>query len=167
MIKDFGGPTKRQYDILIACALKSKGFKGDSSTAAAFINQIDYWIEKFKELESNKADNQKKHYKNGTWWVYNTYSDWSLQFPNIDEKTIKRIVRELEKIGIVRTGRYNEKGYDRTKWYSLNYKMLESLMQQERDKLSLCNNPYLSLSNGTDLPEQYQRILKEYIKAYS
>ncbi len=44
---------------------------------------------------------------------------------------------------------FNQKGYDRTKWYTLNYKLIDSLMQQERDKLSLCNNMYLSCSNGT------------------
>lgn len=149
MINPIGDHTKRQYDELLACALGSCGYKGAKSTAASIVNQIDYWIDKFRSDEADKPKNQRIHYKNGKWWVFNTYAEWQTQFRFVDEKTIERIMKKLEKIGIVESGRFNQRGYDRTKWYTLNYKLIESLMQQERDKLSPCNDMYLSCSNGT------------------
>ena len=124
------------------------GLSGDLGTAAAIINQIDYWIEHNKN--DDISNGKKDHFKGGKWWVYNTMSQWQEQFPYEAKKTIERTLRKLEKCGIVETGRYNQKGYDRTKWYTLNYKLIENLMQQERDKLSLSNSTKMSKSKGTN-----------------
>ena len=110
MINPIGDYTKRQYDVLLACALGSCGYKGDKATAAAIVNQIDYWIDKFRSNEADKPKNQRIHYKNGKWWVFNTYAEWQTQFPHADEKTIERTMKKLEKIGIVESGRFNVNG---------------------------------------------------------
>lgn len=167
MINSIGDYTIRQYNILLACVLKTMGLGGDLATAAAIIYQIDYWIDIFKNNESNKPTNQRKHYKNGKWWVYNTMAEWQLQFPYVAEKTMKRTLAKLKKSGLVETGRFNQKGYDRTTWYTLNYKTIESLMQQERDKLSLSNDTKLSLSKGTNCPYPLGQIVPNNTKEYT
>ena len=167
MINSIGDYTIRQYNILLACVLKNMGFSRDVATAAAIIYQIDYWIDKYINTESNRPDNQRKHYKNGKWWVYNTVAEWQLQFPYVAEKTIQRTLQKLKKCGIVETGRFNQKGYDRTIWYTLNYEMIESLMLQERHKLSLSNNIDLSLSKRTNCPNAIGQIDRNNTKEYT
>ena len=156
MINPIGEYTTRQYNILLACALKTRGLSGNLGTAAAIINQIDYWIEHNKN--DDISNGKKDHYKDGKWWVYNTMSQWQEQFPYEAQKTIERTLHKLEKCGIVETGRYNQKGYDRTKWYTLNYKLIESLMQQEKDKVSLSNITKMSKSKGTNCPDALGQI---------
>lgn len=171
MISKIGEHTSRHYDVLLACSLKTMGFNREFATAAAIVYQIDYWIEIIKEDEANKPDNNKNHYQNGKWWVYNTMAEWQAQFPYVAEKTIERTLNKLKRCGIVETGRFNKRGWDRTTWYTLNYKLIENLMQQEQDKLSLSNSTDMYISKGTNCLDsigQFDRNnTKEYTKSTS
>jgi hypothetical protein len=57
-------------------------------------------------------------------WVYNTFSEWQERFTFWSESTIKRVVTELKKAGILRVGRFNRMQLDQTRWYSLDYEAL-------------------------------------------
>lgn len=96
------------------------------------LNQLNYW------LEINKKAN--KHFIDGRYWVYNTYSDWRINnFPYWSEKTIQRAFSRLEKKGIVVSANYNKSGIDKTKWYTIDYDALNKIAKEyngEQDKLS-------------------------------
>ncbi|WAG30179.1 conserved phage C-terminal domain-containing protein [Staphylococcus chromogenes] len=83
---------------------------------AIILQQIHYWL------------NTSKHNYNGKKWMYNSYPKWIEQFPFWSESTIKRIITSLEKQNLVHVGNYNKAGFDRTKWYSINYIELNKLV---------------------------------------
>ena len=100
---------------------------------AIILQQINYWIE--IEKNSNKSDIAKKHFRHGRWWIYNTYDQWQDQFPYLSISTIKRSITRLEKIGLLISDKLNSKGYDQTKWYTIDYEVLETLESTECAKL--------------------------------
>ncbi|NJH82141.1 conserved phage C-terminal domain-containing protein [Staphylococcus hyicus] len=83
---------------------------------AIILQQIHYWL------------NTSKHNYDGKKWIYNSYPKWIEQFPFWSESTIKRTITSLEKQNLVHVGNYNKAGFDRTKWYSINYTTLNKLM---------------------------------------
>lgn len=93
---------------------------------AIILNHLHYWIKK-------NADNEM-NYHDGYFWTYNSIAAYRKQFPFWSERTIYRILRELEVNGYVKTGNYNQSAYDRTKWYALtekSVKLLEPTIVQE------------------------------------
>ncbi|HBC93460.1 MAG TPA: replication protein [Pelotomaculum sp.] len=88
------------------------------------LQQIHYWVEINKEANRNLYD--------GYYWTYNSYSEWHKQFPFWTERNVKRIFRELEKKGILVSGNYNKWNLDRTKWYRINYEVLESAINSPK-----------------------------------
>lgn len=94
---------------------------------AIMLNHLHYWIKK-------NADNEINYY-DGYFWTYNSIAAYKKQFPFWSDRTIYRILRELEVNGYVKTGNYNQSAYDRTKWYALtekSVKLLEPTIVQER-----------------------------------
>ncbi|KXG77376.1 hypothetical protein [Thermotalea metallivorans] len=124
---------------------------------AIILQQINYWV---KLKEKARA---KDAYKDGKYWVYNTYEEWQKQFPFWSTKTIKRTIRNLEEIGIlISTDIYNEKKYDKTKWYRIDYERLAFLEKgsDESDEKVISQNIEKShedkLSHGTNLENAHE-----------
>lgn len=86
---------------------------------AIIVQQIHYWLQVHEQNGSN--------YYDGRYWVYNTYQQWQQQFSFWSLDTIKRTIRKMEKSGLLITGNYNKMSLDKTKWYTINYEMLEDL----------------------------------------
>src|SRR5690625_1392965 len=82
---------------------------------AIVLQKIQFWTSK------------EKHYKDGRYWVYNSYDSWSDQFPFCRKSTIIRILNPLENEGLIITGNYNTLKIDRTKWYAIDYEKMEHL----------------------------------------
>jgi hypothetical protein len=78
---------------------------------AIIIENIYFWIQK------NKANN--KHFYDGEYWTYNSVKAFNVIFPYWTERQITKILKKAEDKKLIRTGNYNEKQYDRTKWYTL------------------------------------------------
>ena len=57
--------------------------------------------------------------------------EWHEQFPWITKKSVGDKFRSLEKKGILIVGNFNKLKYDRTKWYSIDYDKLNSLINNE------------------------------------
>ena len=100
---------------------------------AIILQQMQYWIKK------------SEHKFDGKVWVYNSVSQWKKQFPFWSESTIDRTIRSLDKLGLLFIGNYNRDRRDRTKWYSINYSQLDSIMknafsQNDECNLSNCDN---------------------------
>ncbi len=88
---------------------------------ALFIQQLHYWVDRSKNIIDGRQ------------WVYNTMADWSKQFPFWSQKTLSRTISNLEKQKLVISGNYNQKGYDRTKWYTIDYAALERIEKEQSE----------------------------------
>lgn len=86
---------------------------------AIIIQQIRYWL---TYKERNKQD-----YHNGRYWVYNSYENWEKQFPFWSIATIRRTIKNLEEKGVLISGNFNKKSFDRTKWYTIDFEKLDRL----------------------------------------
>ncbi len=91
---------------------------------AVVLNQLNYWIERYKETNHN--------FKDGKYWVYNSYKQWATDnFPFWSETTVKRTFTRLENKGIVVSANYNKMSIDKTKWYSIDYKKLQEFIDNQ------------------------------------
>lgn len=90
---------------------------------AIMLQQIHYWISK------------RKHYKDGSYWVYNSYDSWAKQFPFWSKSTIIRILRRLEDRGLIESGNYNRLKIDNTKWYTINYEAVSSISKVDNPSI--------------------------------
>lgn len=87
---------------------------------AVVLQQIHYW------LEINRKAN--KNFHDGRYWTYNSMKNWhekDFSFWSFD--TVKRTFASLVKRGFLVIGNYNKLKFDQTKWYSIDYKALETL----------------------------------------
>lgn len=99
------------------------------------LKQLNYWL----QGSASKV-------RNGRHWVYNSYTNWQKDnFPFWAVSTIKRTISKLEKQGLVISANYNKAGFDKTKWYSIDYDKLDELMNQR-----LGQNEPTSVSSWTD-----------------
>lgn len=120
----------RVFDAQIAC-IDEIGLNG-----AIILHQIEYWLEITRQQAATNDEIRAKHYHDGQLWIYNTFEQWQQQFPFWSMSTIKREFNRLEKAGILIAGRYNLKGYDQTKWYTISKKSLETLINTHSVKMT-------------------------------
>lgn len=91
----------------------------NSLDEAVILQQIHYWIEK------------RQNYREGRYWVYNSMENWMQQFPWIKSRTtLTRYFNNLEKKGLLITGNFNKAGFDKTKWYTIDYSALSDFEQR-------------------------------------
>lgn len=86
---------------------------------AIFVQQLHYWT----NGKAGKLIDGKR-------WVYNTYKDWEENFPFWSNATIRRTIASCEKQNIIIVGNYNRAGFDKTKWYAVNYEEIEGMSKR-------------------------------------
>jgi len=94
---------------------------------AIVVQQLNYWLH-----ETTKAKKQT-HYRDGYYWVWNTYEDWHCQFPWWSTRTIRRILEDLEELGLVITANYNKMPMDKTKWYRIDYEVFRRITGEKKE----------------------------------
>ena len=62
-------------------------------------------------------------------WIYNSYKSWHEQLPFLSESTIKRAIKNLIDKGIILTNSFNQKSFDKTLWYSIDYEKLDEIVE--------------------------------------
>lgn len=82
--------------------------------AAIIFQSISFWIKK------NEANGENYH--DGSYWTYNTKAAWKKLFPYMGDKQFKAALQKLIDEGLIKTGCYNSKPFDRTLWYALTEK---------------------------------------------
>lgn len=113
---------------------------------AIVLNQVSYWIERYKEINRN--------YRDGRFWVYNSYQKWhDDNFPFWHPSKIQRIFKSLENKGLLLSANLNSAGFDKTKWYTIDYEELQKMANDYESKNTL-------LENGQSLLENEQSLLK-------
>lgn len=95
---------------------------------AIILQQMHYWINKSNHIHDNKR------------WIYNSYKEWEQHFPFWSNATIRRTISSLEKQELVLVGNYNKAGFDKTKWYSINYSKLEGVSKRvAQNEQTICS----------------------------
>ena len=78
--------------------------------AAIIFDDFVFWHEKNREAN--------RHFYDGRYWAgYYSYREISKRFPIMSIKSAQRAIKILEDAGMIESGCFNEKGYDKTKWY--------------------------------------------------
>jgi len=115
---------------------------------SVIIQQIHYWNEINKKLDNN--------YKDNNYWTFNSVEQWKLQFPFWSSSTIKRAIAKLQGMKLIVTGNYNKYRYDKTKWYRIDYKVLEALENTHEVNMtqrSVQNDPIDNVNMIQPIPE--------------
>lgn len=94
---------------------------------AIVLQQVQYWCEHNEEAGRN--------FRDGHFWVYNSFPEWQKQFPWWCEKTVKTIFSKLEKRNLLITANYNRLSMDRTKWYRVNHEELDAITDSPSGKI--------------------------------
>lgn len=116
---------------------------------AIILQQVHYWT---INMQRDKTK-YKNNFKDGRYWVYNSYNEWAqLNFPFWKPHQIRFAIKNLEKKNILISAKFNKAKYDQTKWYSINYEILEDFYD-----LTLVSNPY-NTDSETDPPQSSTQI---------
>lgn len=108
---------------------------------AILLENINYWI------VHNEANGTNYH--DGTFWTYNSARAFSELFPYLSARKIRTALKNLEDLGIIKTGNYNANAYDRTLWYALTEKG-KCIMQ--KCKMEIAKNENGLNENVTPIP---------------
>ena len=84
---------------------------------AVFIQNIYWWMAK------NEANG--KHFYDGRTWTYNSMKAFTELFPFLSHRQVERIIAKLKNAEALHIGNFNQKGFDRTQWYSLGENVLQ------------------------------------------
>lgn len=109
---------------------------------AIILQQLQYWLTRSKKTYNNRK------------WIYNSVRDWQKQFPWLSKTAITNRLNSLEEKGIIITANLNKRRFDRTKWYSIDYDKLNSLIESA-DKPE--NEPEIeekSVDNSNELSQE-------------
>ncbi len=79
--------------------------------ATVVFQNICYWVEINRANERNFAD--------GSYWTYNTVKALTKLFPEMTYEQVRNALRKLENANYIKSGCFNNKSADRTKWYTL------------------------------------------------
>jgi len=94
-----------EYPLIVLPSLaKVAGING-----AIVLQQLHYWL-----LKSNNIEE-------GFRWRYRTYEGWAEDLPWLTASGIRKVLKKLEKDGLIITANHNKRAADKTKWYRLNY----------------------------------------------
>lgn len=86
---------------------------------------ISYWV------AFNKAHNI--HIYEGRYWTFNSARAFAELFPYLSRSTIQRALNHLKDEELIMDGEFNERSFDRTKWYSLTDKGLMLVQNEQLD----------------------------------
>lgn len=98
---------------------------------AIVVQQIHSWIITYTKDAKRFSD---KHWRDGAWWIWNSYPEWHEALPYLSESTVKRTLHNLREMGIVKTANYNTLKIDRTLWYTIDYAAYDRLWSNQEAK---------------------------------
>lgn len=106
---------------------------------AILLENLNYWCVK------NEAN--KKNFKDGMYWTYNSVSAFNELFPYMSNHKISRALKNLEDKGLIKSGNFNENTYDRTKWYAVT-KNGKCILQNGEMEIAESANGFPNNANG-------------------
>ena len=133
---------------------------------AIALQQVHYWLTNI----SRDASKKETHFRDGQWWVYNTYEDWQVKnFPFWSVPTIRRAFNGLEKKGLLLSAQYGKKHGDCRKWYAIDRDAVDALMTpSDQNDQTPCDRPTPSDQNdqtlGSDRSDPLIKMIAPYIE---
>lgn len=93
---------------------------------AIFVQQLHFLI------DTKEKNNDLSTYRDGYMWVFNSVNDWHENYFYFwSKRTLERVIAKCEEKGyIISTNKYNKYKYDKTKWYRLNYDVINEIAQK-------------------------------------
>jgi len=86
--------------------------------AAIFLDRLNFWLQ--QDYMGKEVDGHK--------WIYNSYPGWQEQFPFFTVRQVRILIQRLEGEGfLLSRDNLNKFAYDHTKWYTINYSLLDEL----------------------------------------
>lgn len=110
---------------------------------AIILQQVHYWLRHKQKAGANE------YFKHNRWWVYNSLSDWSDQFPFWSKSTVNRVLTSLRDQKLLVAKQLSEDNRDRTLWYTINYKRLNSLSKSQNASCQSDSNASCQSDNNT------------------
>lgn len=80
--------------------------------AAIVFYELEFWV-------SFNMKEGKNHHK-GEWWTYQSAASLARDLPYLTERQIRYAIDKLIEHKYIKRGNFNKKGYDKTKWYTIN-----------------------------------------------
>lgn len=94
---------------------------------AIVLQQVHYWV----------SNPKVGVVKDGRRWAWNKIAEWQEQFPFWSERTIRRVVKSARDMGCLLVEKHNDKQYDQTNYYSVDYDRLKQLILASEKAKSL------------------------------
>ena len=104
---------------------------------AVILHNVLYW------LSFNMAN--KSHIHDGKVWTYSTAKAYEQLFPFWNRRKIARLLNSLEQQGAIESNNYNQKPYDKTKWYSSP--LLDSYVKNDQSNGQKCPIEWSEMTN--------------------
>ncbi|WP_347220315.1 hypothetical protein [Chryseobacterium sp.] len=98
---------------------------------AIIMANLAFWIKK------NKAN--KKSFKDGRYWTYNSAAAFAELFPYLSVHQVRRALDKLEAEGVILKANHNQSAYDRTTWFAFT--------DEWNDEI--CEDHFANLPNGS------------------
>lgn len=92
---------------------------------AIMFSNILFWV-KFNERKESEH-----HFHNGKYWMFNSILSFVEQYPFWTPAKVRRILKNLIEKKYIETGVFNQYGYDKTKWYTVTEKGLDTANSDE------------------------------------
>lgn len=105
---------------------------------AVLLSNIRHWLTYHKANKTNIYD--------GYVWTFNSAKAFAELFPYMSQHTVNRSLKKLCDAGVLMTGNYNERRYDRTTWYTIQHEF--SFVKNEQSILQNSKNHLAKTQNG-------------------
>lgn len=93
---------------------------------AIALQQVHYWADR------NERMHKQTHFRDGRWWVYNTWREWrQSNFPFWTVSTIRRIFKTLEENDLITTQLHEDRNSGL--WVTVNYDHLNALLEHKTE----------------------------------
>lgn len=94
--------------------------------AAVLFQNIAYWVVR------NRSNQREGNLHDGKYWTYNTIQSYIELFPFMTRYSIEKALKDLADRDMIVIGEFNDKPFDRTKWYTLG-NLGESVLAHQND----------------------------------
>lgn len=91
-----------------------------------------------------------KHVHGGRAWMFNSARALAEKYPYMSQRSIARWLDEMERDKWIESANFNNQGFDRTKWYSVDLEKYAEAVHQymNQNGESICQNGQCSSQNG-------------------
>jgi hypothetical protein len=83
---------------------------------AVILQEVHRWC----RLNASSKDKRRTHYHHGRWWMYRTQDEWATILA-VSPSTAVRTLTQLRNAQMLLVDTFNQKKYDRTRWYAVDY----------------------------------------------